>query len=779
MKHVSLAILFIFLLYFFFVPVQALAYYTNMPASVVVGQTDFMSSGGGTGQSKVGPSNTMRGILVDARERLIVSDQVNHRVLIWNSVPQTNGVPADLVLGQANFTNNTLNEGGLSSSTLNAPGGIFSDGTRLFVADSGNNRVLIWNSLPTTMRQPADIVVGQSDMTTNVTTCDSSHLVGNPQGILVYNGKLLISAGTNPATPNRVLIWNSIPTANGASADIVLGQTSFSTCGVTTISASTFSRPQAMTVDEHGRLYLADVLNSRVLVWNSIPTSNNVPADIVIGKPDFTTSTGQTTDVGMKNPQGIWISNSRLFVVEPSNNRALIFNSLPNANSAKADIVLGQTTFTNNGLNQDGSVNANTLSGPLAIYVYKNQLFIGDQTNNRILIYNNSLPNNIMTRIVSGLPNGQFRFQGSSKTTITNEIIKRIEYSVNGGTWIGSSAKDGTFDSANEDFYFDFNPDTNTMADNQGYTVKIRATHDNEKDTGTNTLYFEPFKSISPENNMFTQNRLPFFSYTIQKVRFIDLKENLDHFRVMISTDNRNWIPYIDNIPVDYNSVRLKSDNLRPNPVETMNGVFEDKFKIVTYEHNNSVITVAPKSVDSQGMLSEKYFGKGGTILDNNTYYWRVEAQDHAEQIQYTDSKTLRIGTRQVLTTRSYFPLVITGIGGINGTVFLSTDKQNTTQPSFSVNTQWPTLAGIATSGSKVTLMLKDTSCAALIESLCIKTYDAFPKEDSTFRKTIPKALKVGGTYEMVASVRDSGDNYNELPPILITVASSSATQTQ
>jgi WD40 repeat protein len=42
---------------------------------------------------------------------------------------------------------------------------VSSDGVRLFVTDLGYNRVLIWNSIPTQNNQPADVVVGQPDFT--------------------------------------------------------------------------------------------------------------------------------------------------------------------------------------------------------------------------------------------------------------------------------------------------------------------------------------------------------------------------------------------------------------------------------------------------------------------------------------------------------------------------------------------------------------------------------------------------------------------------------------
>ena len=33
---------------------------------------------------------------------------------------------------------------------------------------------------------------------------------------------------------------------------------------------------------------VADTDNNRVLIWSTIPTSNGVPADVVVGQPDFT-----------------------------------------------------------------------------------------------------------------------------------------------------------------------------------------------------------------------------------------------------------------------------------------------------------------------------------------------------------------------------------------------------------------------------------------------------------------------------------------------------------
>src|SRR5689334_19101529 len=63
------------------------------------------------------------------------------------------------VLGQPNpTTNNRLLFG------MFAPADAISTPGHLFVADSANHRVLIWNSFPPNVGQPPDLVIGQNDL---------------------------------------------------------------------------------------------------------------------------------------------------------------------------------------------------------------------------------------------------------------------------------------------------------------------------------------------------------------------------------------------------------------------------------------------------------------------------------------------------------------------------------------------------------------------------------------------------------------------------------------
>ena len=109
---------------------------------------------------------------------------------------------------------------------LDAPGGVWSDGTRLYVADTGDNRVMIWNTIPTTNGAAANIVLGQTDWTSRST--GTSINTESVPAFVMSDGTNLYVADTGN---NRVLIWNSIPTTNNASPNLVVGQSGFTTSG--------------------------------------------------------------------------------------------------------------------------------------------------------------------------------------------------------------------------------------------------------------------------------------------------------------------------------------------------------------------------------------------------------------------------------------------------------------------------------------------------------------------------------------------------------------------
>ena len=104
------------------------------------------------------------------------------------------------------------------------PTGVATDGNILAVADTDNNRILIWNSPPTTNGQPPDVVIGQADFTHNATSVPpTAKSLRGPTGLWIAGGKLYVA----DTQDNRILIYNKIPTTNNVAADVVVGQPNF------------------------------------------------------------------------------------------------------------------------------------------------------------------------------------------------------------------------------------------------------------------------------------------------------------------------------------------------------------------------------------------------------------------------------------------------------------------------------------------------------------------------------------------------------------------------
>lgn len=381
--------------------------YNNLPASLVIGQPDFTSGlinqGGPVGANTL--RNPTQTLVMNGQ--LLLADSENNRVLIFKSIPATNNVSADLVIGQKDLLGGTPNQTGIpettqdpTARTLDRPSALATDGTRLFVLDRDNHRVLIYNQLPAENNAAADVVIGHSTFTTRTYCGESAFndtkdlgpgcLSSGPTG-MVYDadtGKLIVFDSDN----DRVLIWNHVPTTNGTPADVVIGQPDFThnTTNQGSIGANTLNLSSAAGLGTYrGKLLIADRLNNRVLIFNSIPTTNNASADVVIGQDTFTDSSpnkgGAISASGLHEPRSVQVdSNGRLFITEAKNARILIFNTIPTSNGASADIVIGQPDFASGA----GSTTRSTFQTFVSsITFFEDKLIVVDQGNYRILIF--------------------------------------------------------------------------------------------------------------------------------------------------------------------------------------------------------------------------------------------------------------------------------------------------------------------------------------------------------------------------------------------------------
>ncbi|WP_326523910.1 hypothetical protein [Sphingomonas sp.] len=218
------------------------------PADLVLGQPDFTTANVGTGPSQM---RVPWGLWSDGARVLARGGFLTSRIWSWTSFPAVNAAPAAAVLAGGV---------GANASEFRSTGGVTSDGTRMVVADPGNHRVLIWNTIPATTGQPADIVLGQPDFA-SVTAGTGAARMSTPTGVAIIDGALLVADAGN----DRVLVFDPLPTASGAAAAQVLGQSSTATAVLDqTPSDRTMNEPTDLAFD--GRhLFVADRTNRRVL----------------------------------------------------------------------------------------------------------------------------------------------------------------------------------------------------------------------------------------------------------------------------------------------------------------------------------------------------------------------------------------------------------------------------------------------------------------------------------------------------------------------------------
>jgi hypothetical protein len=331
-----------------------------------------------------------RGLLFSGN-RLFVADSAHDRILVWSGgIPTSNGAPATLVLGQSSLSSSSV--GMTSATSLQQPRHLSSDGTNLIVSDEANNRVLLWNTIPVASGQPAGLVLGQPDFT--------SSLLNNPGSVSAEQQSgtnSLALAGKRFAVceqeNNRITLWERPPQGPEERPRVVLGQPDFASAGLNNggVSARSLARPSGVYSDGQ-RLAVSDAVNSRVLIWNQIPTQNQQPADRVLGQPDMTSAGGNPFGMPradtLSNPSSVFFNERMFLVADLANNRVLIWNQFPTQDGQPADRVLGQADMSGSFANRQGGPRADTLSAPSFAYSDGTRIFVTDRDNHRVLIWN-------------------------------------------------------------------------------------------------------------------------------------------------------------------------------------------------------------------------------------------------------------------------------------------------------------------------------------------------------------------------------------------------------
>ncbi len=343
-----------------------------------------------------------------------VADTSNNRVLGWRYATQLrNGAPADIVVGQKDFfTTLPQGPGGLTIG-FNAPTGLAVDKEgNLYVADTGNNRILRFPrpfSQPDQLKTP-DLVLGQTSFGGSAPNAQgitaSGLFLSSGQGFPSHVGLALNAAGdlfTTDSGNSRVLRYSSATLSAGnygAPADLVLGQAGFTTntnAAGQRVSKAALTAPLGLAFDSAGRLFVADSL-ARVLVYTPGFSSGSLAARIlgVAVQVQNQPPPAAVSDVNLGFTSSVTIGpGDRPIVVDSSNNRVLVYDSFdkfpaegPSAFSPTARFVIGQSNTGGRLPNQDLRIpNPSTLSSPFDAAASGNELYVVDTGNQRVLNY--------------------------------------------------------------------------------------------------------------------------------------------------------------------------------------------------------------------------------------------------------------------------------------------------------------------------------------------------------------------------------------------------------
>ncbi|TGL88639.1 hypothetical protein EHQ68_08340 [Leptospira congkakensis] len=221
---------------------------TNNTASRVYGQVDFT-----TASPTSAAVNTITGPygMAADNEGFYVVDNSNHRVLYFPN----GSYSASRVYGQTSFIGNTS---GCTATTLSSPEGVAVSSDGLYIADTGNHRVLFYPGTSTT----ATRVYGQPNFTSSLANNGGigAGTLNAPRGVFAIGGDVWIADTTN----NRVLLYSGTNTT----ASKVFGQSGNGSFTLSSfgLSATGLNFPQNISINGEG-IFITDSINNRVIMY--------------------------------------------------------------------------------------------------------------------------------------------------------------------------------------------------------------------------------------------------------------------------------------------------------------------------------------------------------------------------------------------------------------------------------------------------------------------------------------------------------------------------------
>jgi sugar lactone lactonase YvrE len=416
----------------------------NQSASRVLGQPSLSQNPPGAATDRL---NRPAAVTVDGDGLVWVSDTGNHRLLGFSAPLPAAASAASYVLGQADGNGNLPNQGTgktrtplPSAFTLFSPRGLLLDGQgRLLCADSGNHRVLLYES--PRKNAWASLVLGQLDMMHGAENRTKAQGLANPVGIAVDRpdpagrpGEAIHVYVADSAN-SRVLGWQDLTALrNGRPADVVLGQRNFldAACNMGRgTGAQGLCYPRGVAVDKNGDVWVADTWNHRVLRFPrpfAPANRDKLPqtADLVLGQQSLLSGLHNGTGVPtpsartLYSPAAVAVDDKGVVWVADRDNHRVLGFAPPYAIGMPAARVLAGFERTEDQAGCPSVNNGGYVCAPSGLALdASGNLWVADRDNNRVALYRTTPPSDTspllspvpiavlgQPNVVAGAPNG-------------------------------------------------------------------------------------------------------------------------------------------------------------------------------------------------------------------------------------------------------------------------------------------------------------------------------------------------------------------------------------
>jgi hypothetical protein len=274
-----------------------------------------------------------------------VADTNNNRVLVWNTIPTSNGQAADYAI---------------TSPDMQWPWGMWTDGNTLMVSGTRVSKVLVWRQIPQGASKPDYVLTAKGNFGTPRTiTSDGTFLM-----IGDHNAR-----DENASNGQGAFVWKSFPTsdtpydfvmtdpkdAHGAWLQGALTpQRQLVALGVTlhvwnTPPADAQAAPAVSLDFKHdggdgadvaiagNMVYVALYNGDRVLIYDGIPTEAATQPVAALGSDDTKTNP-MRTHYHLNNPQP-YTDGKHLVVVSDFDRLMHIYRAIPDESNAPPDVV--------------------------------------------------------------------------------------------------------------------------------------------------------------------------------------------------------------------------------------------------------------------------------------------------------------------------------------------------------------------------------------------------------------------------------------------------------